>query len=423
MRTDIKIDFIANPLPGHVFPQLQLARYAQSQGMKNLRFYSCPKMRSAIESAGIQFRPILADRENEILDIAGRHEQIMDSYAALLTVVDKALTVQEQFETELRSYWQTDPPDLVVIDFMSPFAGIIADQLGIPWWTAITSPTAIESPKGTPTFLGGLAPPRTIFGKCRDALGRWFIRMLKRFTFFLFRKRMHNLGFTSVYRDDGTERMYSNFVILGLGISELEFEDRNLPEAWHWIGPCLERPVLDHTTPHYEPGKKHILVAPGTQVRWAKERAENICREISKHMPECIFHFVLNVLDDHHLNEPQKEGNLHIYGYIPFTPESFQNYDIIVNMGGIGVMYTAIAAGVPQLAVPQGFEQLDCAARVFVSGLGLRSGGTPEDIAADIRKILGSDWYRKQANEYREIIGHYHPGQSFVDLVQKHFAE
>jgi UDP:flavonoid glycosyltransferase YjiC (YdhE family) len=406
-----------------VFPQLQLARYAQSQGMKQLRFYSCPKVRSDVESAGIHFQPVLADREEEILDMIGQHERVLDSYAALFSMADRALAVQEQFEQELRSYWKADPPDLVVIDFLSPFAGVIADELGIPWWTVVTSPTAIESPHGTPTYLGGLAPPRTIFGKCRDAMGRWFIRTLKKLAFFLYRKKIQPLGFTSVYREDGTERMYSNEVILGLGMSELEFEERDLPNAWHWIGPCLERPVLDHQSPEYEPEKKHILVAPGTQVRWARERAENMCREVAKHMPECVFHFALNVLSGYNLHAPRKENNLHVYGYIPFTPESFQNYDVVVNMGGIGVMYTAIAAGVPQLALPQSFEQQDCATRVLRSGVGLRSSGTLDNIVSEIKQLLEGEKYRNQANEYRQMTERYNPGKSFVELVQKKLAE
>jgi len=422
MRTDIKIDFVAQPLPGHLFPQLQLAKYAQSQGMKRLRFFSCPKMRTTVEGAGIDFLPILEDREAEVLELAGHHEQIMDSFVELYSVVDKALVIQEQFSNELRNYWKTNRPDLVIVDFLSPFAGVVADELGIPWWTAATSPSVVESQRGTPTYLGGLEPPKTFLGKWRDALGRAFIRTLKKFAFFRFRKRLQPLGFTSVYREDGTERMYSNDVILGFGIGELEFVDSGLPKAWHWIGPCLERPVLDHHAPHYEPGKKHILIAPGTQVRWAKERAENIVREVSRHMPDCIFHFVLNVLNDPNLKEPQKEGNLHFYGYIPFTPESFRNYDVVFNMGGIGIMYTAIAAGVPQLMLPQSFEQHDCAARIYVSGLGLRSRGTPENIVAEINKLLENDWYHKQADEYRQIIEHYHPGQSFVELVQRKFA-
>ena len=422
MRTDIKIDFVAQPLAGHLFPQLQLAKYAQSQGMKQLRFYSCPKVRTPVESAGIGFLPVLADREKEVFDIAAHHEQIMDSFAELLSVVNKALDVQEQFANELRNYWKADPPDLVVVDFLAPFAGVVADELGIPWWTAATLPSVVEPRKGTPSYLGGLEPPKTILGRWRDALGRAYIRMLKRIAFFRLRKKLQPLGFKSVYRKDGTERMYSNDVILGFGIGELEFEENDLPKAWHWIGPCLERPVLDHHAPQYEVGKKHILVAPGTQVRWAKERAENIVREVARHMPDCIFHFVLNALNDPDLKEPRKEGNLHIYGYIPFTPESFRNYDAVFNMGGIGVMYTSILAGVPQLIMPQSFEQHDCAARIYVSGLGLRSHGTPESIVAEIKKLLENDWYRRQADEYRQIAERYHPGRSFVELVQKKFA-
>ena len=422
MRTDIKIDFIALPLAGHLFPQLQLAKYAQSQGIKQLRIFSCPIMRAAVQSAGIEFKPILADKEEEILDIAAHHEQIMDSFTELLSVMDKALGMQAQVESELRAYWKANRPDLAVIDFLEPFAGVIADELEIPWWTAITSPTLIETHKGTPTYLGGLEPPKTIFGKWRNSLGRIFVRAFKQFAFFLFRKKLRPLGFKSIYREDGTERMYSNDVILGLGISELEFEEKDWPKAWRWIGPCLERPILDHPAPQYEPEKQHILVAPGTQVRWAQERAENICREVAKRMPDCNFHFVLNVLNDPQLKEPRKEDNLHVYGYIPFTPESFRNYDVIVNMGGIGVMYTAITAGVPQLALPQGFEQLDCAARIFVNGLGLRSHGSPEDIVAEIKKLLKNEWYRRQVDEYRQIIERYHPGRTFVELVQKKFA-
>lgn len=422
MRTDIKIDFIAQPLPGHVFPQLQLAKYALSQGMTRLRFFSCPKVRAAIESAGISFLPVLADRENEVLDIACQHEQVMDSFVELISVVDRALGVQEQFLNELRNYWNADRPDLVIIDFLSPFAGVVADELGIPWWTAAISPTAVETQKGTPASLGGWTPPKTFLGRWRDILGRAFIRMVKKFAFYRLRRKIQPLGFTSLYREDGTERMYSNDVILGFGIGELEFENNVLPNAWHWIGPCLERPVLEHHAPHYEPGKKHILVAPGTQVRWAKERAEQICREVSKHMPDCIFHFVLNVVNDPKLREPQKEDNLHIYGYIPFTPESFRNYDVILNMGGIGVMYTAILAGVPQLALPYGFEQFDCAARVSVGGLGLQTHGSPESIVAEIKKLLTNDWYRRQVDEYRQIAERYNPGKAFVKLVQQKFA-
>jgi len=418
MRTDIKIDFVAPPLAGHLFPQLQLAKYAKSQGFDHLRFYSCPKMQTTVESAGIGFLPLLADKEAELLRITHRPEEVMKSIKGILACVSLALDLMRQFSNELRNYWQADRPDLVIVDFLSPFAGIVADELGIPWWTAISSPAFIEVRNGTPTYLGGWEPPTTILGKCRDACGRSFVRMFKKTVFHIFRKQIQSLGFKSIYREDGTERMFSNEIILGLGIPELEFGNE-FPQAMHWIGPCPESPVFDHPAPQYESGKKHILVSLGTQIAWAKERAEKTFRKVAEQLPEHIFHFTLGYTD---LKEPRKEGNLHFYGYIPYTPETFRNYEIIVNHGGIGAMYTAILAGVPQLIFPQDHDQHDCAARINFHGLGLRSRGKTKDIVAKINTLLANDSYRKRTEEYQQITERYHPGRSFIELVQKKFT-
>jgi len=418
MRTDLKIDFVAPPLAGHLFPQLQLAKYAKSQGFDRLRFCSCPKMRAAVENAGIEFLPVLADKESEVLAISHRSEQVMNSFKGMFGSVTMTLDLMRQFSDELRNYWQADRPDLVVVDFLSPFSGVVADELGIPWWTAISSPAFIEVRKGTPAFFGGWQPPKTVLGKCRDACGRAVVRMFKRVVFRMFRKQIQSLGFKSIYREDGSERMFSNEVILGLGIPELEF-DNEFPKTMHWIGPCPESPVFDHPAPHYEPGKKHILLSLGTQIAWAKERAEREFREVAQLLPEYVFHFVLGNTD---LKEPRKEGNLHFYGYMPYTPESFRNYDVIVNHGGIGAMYTAILAGVPQLIWSQDFDQHDCAARIAFHGLGLHSRGKPQSIVAEIKQLLENNSYRKRTAEYRQIVECYQPGQSFVELIQKKFA-
>ena len=418
MRTNLKIDFIAQPLSGHLFPQLQLAKYAKSQGSDCLRLYSCPKMRSVVENAGIEFLPILADKETEVLAISNRSEQVMNSFRGMFASVTMTLDLMRQFSNELRDYWLADRPDLVVADFLSPFAGVVADELSIPWWTTIPSPTFIEVRKGTPAFLGGWQPPRTALGRCRDALGRSFVRMFKKIVFRMFRDQIQSLGFKSIYREDGSERMFSNDVILGLGIPELEFEN-DWPKALHWIGPCPESPVFDHPAPQYEAGKIHIFISLGTHIPWAKKRAERVLREVSQLLPDYVFHFVLGNTD---LKVPQKEGNLHFYGYIPYTPESFRYYDMIVNHGGSGVMYTATQAGIPQLVWAQDFDQHDNAARIAFHGLGLCTCGKPHDIVAKIKMLLQEDSYRKRAKEYRQITEQYHPGRFFVELIQKKFG-
>lgn len=260
-------------------------------------------------------------------------------------------------------------------------------------------------------------PPKTVFGKCRDAFGRCLVRSFKKTVFWVFRKKIQALGFQSVYREDGTERMYSSEVILGIGIPEFDF-DNEWPKAMHWIGPYPGDPSFLPPAPPYESGKKHVLISLGMQVPWAKEHAKNVFREVAGLLPNYVFHFTLG----NDLKEPQIENNLHFYGYLPYTPESFRNYDVIVNHGGTGVLYMSMIAGVPQLIVPQDFDQHDNAARVAFHGFGLRSQGKPKSIAKDIEKLLADDSFRKRAEEYRQIVHRYQPGRAFVELLQKKFC-
>ena len=417
MRTDQKIDFVSPPFPGHLFPSLQLAKYAKSQGYELVRFFSSPKMQATIERAGVEFRPVLADKEAEVLDIVLGTEHTMKSVKAMLDVVNRTLDLQRQFSDELRNYWQTERPDLIVVDHISPFAGIVAEELGIPWWTAINCPTHLEFKKGTPACLGGWMPPKTVFGKCRDTVGRSVVRIFKKFVFRLFRRKIQALGFKSVYREDGSERLYSNDVMLGIGIPEFDF-NTDWPKAMHWIGPFPGDPSFLPPAPAYESGKKHVLVSLGMQIPWAKERAKNVIREVAKLLPNTVFHFTLGS----DLKEPLIEDNLRFYGYLPYTPESFQNYDVIVNHGGTGVLYMTMMAGVPQLIWPQDFDQHDNAARVAFHGFGLRSRGKPKSIATEIETLFTGDSYRKRAEEFRQIVDRYQPGQAFVELLRKKFA-
>ena len=417
MRTDLKIDYVAPPLSGQLFPSLQLAKYAKLQGLGRQRFFSCPKMQAAVERAGVEFLPLLADKETELLDIALGTQQLMGSIKEMYNLVNRVLDFMPQFSNELRDYWTADRPDLVVADHTSPFAGVVAEELGIPWWTALATPTHLEFKKGTPAYLGGWMPPKTVFGRCRDAVGRSFVRAFKKIVFRLFRRKVQSLGFKSLYREDGSERLYSNDVILVFGIPEFEFENK-YPQAMHWIGPFPGDPSFIPPTPPYESGKKHVLISFGAQIPWAKEHQKNVFREVARLLPEYVFHFTLGS----DLKEPQIENNLHFYGYLPYTPEAFRNYDVVVNHGAYGVLYMTMMAGVPQLILPQDYDQHDNAARIAFHGFGLRSRGKPQNIVSEIKTLLENDSYRKRAEEFQQIVSRYHPGQAFVELVQKKFA-
>ena len=77
-----------------------------------------------------------------------------------------------------------------------------------------------------------------------------------------------------------------------------------------------------------------------------------------------------------------------------------------VNHGGHGTVIKALAAGVPQLVIPMGRDQLDNAARVVARGAGLRCkpSAKPPAIAAALRRLLTEPSLRAAAAELGETI-------------------
>jgi UDP:flavonoid glycosyltransferase YjiC (YdhE family) len=76
------------------------------------------------------------------------------------------------------------------------------------------------------------------------------------------------------------------------------------------------------------------------------------------------------------------------------------NASAVVHHGGAGCLMTAVAAGVPQLALPFGAEQEMIARRLAGSGAGTvirGSAADPGSIAAALRDLLGTSGYRAAA--------------------------
>lgn len=69
-----------------------------------------------------------------------------------------------------------------------------------------------------------------------------------------------------------------------------------------------------------------------------------------------------------HLPSPLPESVQH-FRYVPFS-RVFPRAAAVIHHGGIGTTSQALAAGVPQLIMPMGFDQPDNAARVFRLGAG-----------------------------------------------------
>jgi UDP:flavonoid glycosyltransferase YjiC (YdhE family) len=98
--------------------------------------------------------------------------------------------------------------------------------------------------------------------------------------------------------------------------------------------------------------------------------------------------------------------NLHVEPFIPQT-RLLPHCALVVSHGGSGTFLSALAHGVPQLALPQGADQFINASALEAGGAGLALRGgevTIDSVRASAMRLLQESPFRRQAERYaREI--------------------
>ncbi|MCD0461923.1 glycosyltransferase [Roseiconus lacunae] len=414
MSKPVTIDFVAPPFAGHLFPQLELARGLAERGVGPVRFFSTPEAKSAILASGFDLFPLIKDRSHIVFEIANTHSPIGSNPFKLLSQFKLNLSLMSQLRDELSTYWHDSRPDLVVADFTVPVAGVLAKQLGIPWWTSLPTPSVVDTVDGTPAYLGGWLPPRTSLGRLRDFAGRQIIRTFKRTLFQIYRTPLRRLGVDRVYRDDGFEAIYSDERILALGVREFEFP-RQWPSSLQFIGPLTASPSTDHQAPVFIEGKRHLLVSLGTHLLWAKENARTLMKEVAAEGDDWVIHFT----DGRFGAETNlQQVRFHNYGYLPYD-RYLDRYDAVLHHGGTGITYASLRHGVPALVWPQDYDQFDHAARLVYHGLGMRVRPSANLIREDLDHLVSEPHFRENLDTFADIIGRHAPIDQVAELIKQ----
>ncbi|MDR7191877.1 glycosyltransferase [Luteimonas terrae] len=362
----MRIDLIAPPYSGHLHPVLAMA--CQLTARHQVRVLSTPSAMAQVARAGLVGVPLLdADAERVLDAISDPRHAVRNHPLRMHRQLRAALDVMARFARALRETYAdaATRPGLVIADFTVPAAGAVAQSLGIRWWTSLPSPSVLEAPDGPPAYMGGLSPATHAGQRLQHALARLAVRGFKRGVHRAYRHRMTALGLPRLYRDDGSEAVYSPERILALGIDALEFP-RTWPAALRFIGPQLPTPGTDTpwSVPRREPrfveGRRHVLVTLGTHLSWAKNAFDARLRALAAAMPDVEFHFTDgDAAADHH----DHTGNYQRLAYVDYA-RWIGRYDLVVHHGGAGILYQCLAAGRPAIVCPQDYDQFDHAARL-----------------------------------------------------------
>lgn len=353
-----RVELVAPPMSGHLHPILALARELSERC--EVVVLSAPSAQPRIARAGLHGEPLLtADDEGLLARVVDPGYRVGSHPGRLYTQFQRALRLQERVYHQLRARYERSRPDLVIADFTLATVGLACDQRDVRWWTSHPSPCAVECADGPPAYFGGLRPATGAVSRMLHAAGRSATRAFKRTVAWSARGRLGALGFEGLYRDDGSERIYSSERLLLLGVPEFEFP-RTWPAAATFVGPALYTPPSDHPDPPFVDGARHVLVTLGTHVQWAKEEMASQIRQLARSRPDVQFHVAMGMQGDTVRSRSENVLRVPFVDYDRHLPR----YDIVVHHGGAGVLYHCLQAGRPAVVWPVDYDQFDHAARL-----------------------------------------------------------
>jgi UDP:flavonoid glycosyltransferase YjiC (YdhE family) len=403
---------VAPPFAGHLHPVLGIGVELARRDIP-VRVVSTGAARERIEASGLTAEVLASADDAIVTAIADPIERIGRHPVRLHRQFRATLGVLRTIRDELDARFAADPPAVVVADFTLPVAGVAAVGHGARWFTAMPSPAAIGSTDGTPSYCGGLLPPRGAAGRVRDAAARAGVRAFKRSVFALNAHPLRGLGFTGAFRADGTEQAYSPDAILALGLAELELP-RSWPAAVRFVGPVRYSPPglpgawgtevipaadggVDGGGPAAETGsgaRPRVLVAFGTHLAPEKARLVDVLGRVADLLPDVRFDLSMGGTGVPAAAPTATSGRVRVLDYVDY--DRLDRYDAVVHHGGTGIAQATLAAGRPAVVVPIDYDQPDVAARLVHHDLAerldaraLRTGPTGADVlAAAVRRAL-----------------------------------
>jgi UDP:flavonoid glycosyltransferase YjiC (YdhE family) len=408
----IKIDLVAPPFGGHLFPLLALGSFLKEHGVKNLRVLSTEAAREATQLSRLEHVTLLSGRDKDIEAIANPPYRVKNNPRRLVRQLEANLELTKIMKGELEQLWNKNKPDVVLVDFTLPVAGLLAQSLGIHWWTSLSTPCALETKRGTPSYLGGWSD-YGFLTPLRDVVGRNMIRGFKNVVAWYYKKQLNELGISSLYRKNGDEVVYSPEKIFALGMKEFELE-RDWPEALTFIGSLTASPAYPHTPPRFEHDKPHILVSLGTHLPWAKESAATFIQRLAEQLPELEFHFSFGKAGGQTI---KKVKNVSFYDYVPYHLY-IHHYRAAIIHGGTGITYSCVKAGVPVLVWPHDYDQFDHAVRIIHHHLGLRFSNDVNTSAERLKRLLKDKAIQTSTANFKIWATHYQPGWRVLETLE-----
>ena len=304
----------------------------------------------------------------------------------------------DRFADDVRAELRREPADTVVANIFLFGAQIAAEAEGVA--SAFLIPNLFALPGwGIPPIGPGLKPMRGPLGRARDGALAWM-------TTRLFDKGLGDLN--AARRANGLgplDHVLDQFLeadrLLILTSRSFEFAQYSPPSKVRFCGPRLDDPAwAGEWAP---PAGDDPLVLVGLSSTFMDHA--DVLQRVTMALGELPVRGLVTTgpaLDPSVIDAP---ANVDLVRSAPHS-QVLPHTAAVVTHAGHGTVIKALAAGVPQVCLPLGRDQLDNAARVDAHGAGLRlkPKARPDAIARAVRRVIEEERFAAGARRLAEAI-------------------
>lgn len=390
---------------GNVPAQLGVARQLVVGGHR-VRVLADPAVEAEARAAGCGFSAFrlaphhnLRSRNDDILRDWEQRTRLGQIGRLFKTV---SFAPAQSYAQDVLDELMREPADVVVVDSMLLGAQIGAEASGLP--TAVLWHMPFTLGEGVPPPGLGLRPARTGSGRVRDRALRASAR---RFTdakgLSVLNQARAAVGLGPLATVD-RQPLHADRVLV-LTSQSYDLPAVRLPPSVRYVGPQLDDTTWAEPWTDPWPGDHPdplVLVSFGSTFQ---DQGRVLRRTITA-LAALPVRALVTLGDVISPEELPSADNVVTVTSAPHA-EVLPHARVLVTHGGHGTVIKALAYGVPVVCIPQGRDQADNAARVEVSGVGVRLKRTAgaRAVRRSVQQLLANPDYTEAARRMARTIG------------------
>jgi MGT family glycosyltransferase len=405
----MKLGFICINLPGHLNPMTALARQLQTRRHEVVFLYS-PK------AAGL---PCVPGEDSDYITENRAEISRRQGEDALAFARAQMLKRSEAILNSMPTMAARTGIDALILDSVQYYVELAAMRLRIPY-VHVSLALHFDYTGYTPPYLTSDLPEKTAeaFRRNREVVAR----LVQSRSNEAIKAYAWEAGLKVDWDDAGST--LSNLAWITQTPKEFDFESSHWPAQFHHTGPFHDgngREPVDFPWERLT-GEPLIYASMGTILNGQPEVFRSIVAGVAKRKDVQL---VLSIGDQ---LEPEQIGPVPVNAIIVKRApqlELLKLAKVCITHAGLNTVLESLAQGVPQVAIPLGFDQPGVAARITAKKTGVVTSLdklTPSHLSSLLGEVLDDSTYHQNACQIQNAIRMTNGLSLAADLVEQSFA-